>query len=53
MFYNLAKIVLKDNIFKFGKKTLKQKTGTIIGKKIAPPSVYDRTERANYLKTRI
>ena len=29
----LAEIVLKDNIFKFGKKTLKQKRGTAIGKK--------------------
>ena len=33
----LAEVVLKNNIFKFGKKTLKQKRGTAIGTKFAPP----------------
>ena len=35
---DLAEVVLKNNIFKFGKKTLKQKRGTAIGTKFAPPS---------------
>ena len=34
---DLVEIVLKNNIFKFGKKTLKQKRGTGIGTKCAPP----------------
>ena len=34
---DLAEVVLKNNIFKFGKKTLKQKRGTAIGTKFAPP----------------
>ena len=34
---DLAPVVLKNNIFKFGKKTLKQKRGTAIGTKFAPP----------------
>ena len=34
---DLAEAVLKNNIFPFGKKTLKQKRGTAIGKKFAPP----------------
>ena len=33
---DLAEVVLKNNIFKFGKKT-KQKRGTTIGTKFAPP----------------
>ena len=32
-----AEVVLKNNISKFGKKTLKQKRGTTIGTKFAPP----------------
>ena len=34
---DLADIVLKNNIFTFGKKRLKQKRGTAIGIKFAPP----------------
>ena len=34
---NLAEAVLKNNIFIFGKKTLKQKRGTATGTKFAPP----------------
>ena len=34
---DLAEVILKSNIFKFGKKTLKQKRGTAIGTKFAPP----------------
>ena len=34
---DLAEVVLKNNIFPFGKKTLKQKRGAAIGKKFAPP----------------
>ena len=34
---DLAEVVLKNIIFKFGKKTLKQKRGTAIGTKFAPP----------------
>ena len=34
----LAEAVLKNSIFKFGEKTLKQKNGTAIGTKFAPPS---------------
>ena len=38
---DLAEVVLKNNIFTFGKKTLKQKRGTAIGTKFAPPySIY-------------
>ena len=33
----LAEVVLKNNIFTFKEKTLKQKRGTAIGKKFAPP----------------
>ena len=33
---DLAEVVLKNNIFTFGKKTLKQKQGTVIGTKFAP-----------------
>ena len=33
----LAEIVLKNNIFTFKEKTLKQKRGTAIGTKFAPP----------------
>ena len=33
----LAEAVLKNNIFKFGEKTLKQKNGTAIWTKFAPP----------------
>ena len=33
----LAKIVLKSNIFKFDEKTFKQKCGTAFGTKFAPP----------------
>ena len=33
---DLAEVVLKNNIFKFGKKTLKQKRGTAIGIEFAP-----------------
>ena len=29
--------MLKHDIFRFGKKTLKQKRGTVIGTKLAPP----------------
>ena len=31
---DLAEVVLKNNIFKFGKKTLKRKRGTAIGTKL-------------------
>ena len=34
----LAEIVLKNNIFEFDEKTFKQKRGTAIGTKFAPPS---------------
>ena len=34
---DLAEVVLKNNIFTFRKKTLKQKPGTAIGTKFAPP----------------
>ena len=34
---DLAEVVLKNNNFKFGKKALKQKGGTAIGTKFAPP----------------
>ena len=34
---DLAEVVLKNNIFTFGKKTLKQKRGTAIGTKFATP----------------
>ena len=34
---DLAEAVSKNNIFTFGKKTLKQKRGTAIGTKFAPP----------------
>ena len=33
----LAEIVLKNNIFGFNEKTFKQKRGTAIGTKFAPP----------------
>ena len=33
----LAEVVLKNNIFNFMEKTLKQKQGTAIGRKFAPP----------------
>ena len=34
---DLAEVVLKNNIFKFSEKTLKQKRGTAIETKFAPP----------------
>ena len=34
---DLAEVVLKNNVFTFGKKTRKQKRGTGIGTKFAPP----------------
>ena len=34
---DLAEVLLKNNTFKFGKKTLKQKRGTAIRKKFVPP----------------
>ena len=34
---DLAEVVFKNNIFSFGKKTLKQKRGTAIGTKFTPP----------------
>ena len=34
---DLAEVVLKNNIFTFGKKTLKQKRGTTISAKFTPP----------------
>ena len=34
---DLAEVVLKNNIFKFCKKTLKQKRGAAIGTKFTPP----------------
>ena len=34
---DIAEVVLKNNFFKFGKKTLKQKTRTAIRTKFAPP----------------
>ena len=37
MLCDLAEVVLKNNIFKFGKKTSKQIIGTAIGMKFAPP----------------
>ena len=33
----LVEIVLKNNIFEFDEKTFKQKRGTAIGTKFAPP----------------
>ena len=33
----LAEVVLKNNVFTFGKKTLKQIRGTTTGTKFAPP----------------
>ena len=33
----LAEVVLKNNVFTFGKKTLKQIRGTAIGTKFTPP----------------
>ena len=36
-FCDLAEVVLKNNIFKFGEKKLKQKRGTAIGTKIVLP----------------
>ena len=33
----LAEVVLKNNVFTFIEKTLKQKQGTAIGTKFAPP----------------
>ena len=33
----LAELVLKNNTFNFNKRTLKQKRGTAIGTKFAPP----------------
>ena len=33
----LAEVVLKNNIFEFDEKTFKQKRGTAIGTKLAPP----------------
>ena len=36
MHYDLAEVVLNNNFFKFGKKTLKQKKRTAIGTKFAP-----------------
>ena len=37
MLCDLAEVVLKNNSFKFSKKILKQKRGTAIGTKFAPP----------------
>ena len=37
MLCHLAEVVLKNNIFKFGEKALKQKRGTAIETKFAPP----------------
>ena len=37
-FLELAKIVLKSNIFQFNEKTLKQLRGATIGTKFAPPN---------------
>ena len=37
---DLAEVVLKNNVFTFGKKTLKQKWGTAIGTKLAPPYTF-------------
>ena len=34
---DLAEVVLKNNLFTLGKKTRKQKRGTAIGTKFAPP----------------
>ena len=34
---DLAEVVIKNKISKFGKKTLKQKRGTAIGIKFVPP----------------
>ena len=34
---DLEEVVLKNNIFKFGKNALKQKGGTAIGTKFGPP----------------
>ena len=55
MLCDLAEVVIKNNIFKFGKKTLKQKRGTAIGTKFAPPYsiVYGRTRRGNSSNSRI
>ena len=51
---DLAEVVLKNNIFKFGKKTLKQKRWAAIGTKFAPPySILFRTGRGNSSKSRI
>ena len=37
MLCDLAEAVLKNNDFEFGKQTLNQKRGTVIGTKFAPP----------------
>ena len=37
MLCDLAEVILKNNFFKFGKKTLRQKRGTAIGMTFAPP----------------
>ena len=34
---DIAEVVRKNNIFKYGKKLLNQKRGTAIGTKFAPP----------------
>ena len=33
----LAEVVLKNNIFEYDEKIFKQKSGTVIGMKFAPP----------------
>ena len=37
MLVELAEVVLRNNVFTFGKKTLKEIRGTAIGTKFAPP----------------
>ena len=49
-FVELAELVLKNNVFEFGGKVFKQKQGTAIGTKMAPP--YDILFM-NVLETRI
>ena len=47
---DLAEVVLKNNILKFGKKTFKQKRETAIGTKFAPPySILFTAELEEYI----
>ena len=46
---DLAEVLLKDNLFKFSKKTFKQKRGTAFETKFAPPySILYKIGRSTY-----